>query len=125
MTRTGLTILLVDDDLIYLDVATDALRFLGYDVVSATTGESALAKLQEGGIDLLLTDANLTPSMDGFALATAARAAHPDLPVMYQSGDTALSRLPATAPEGVFIGKPSPLEQLTEAIQSSIGKGIA
>jgi CheY-like chemotaxis protein len=81
------TILVVedDDDVRAYTVAT--LRELGYRVVEAHNGESALALLdkQEQPIRLLITDV-VMPKMSGSELAAVARARQPDLRILYTSG---------------------------------------
>ena len=81
------TILVVedDDDVRAYTVAT--LRELGYRVVEAHDGNSALALLdkQEKPVSLLITDV-VMPKMSGSELAAAARARQPGLRILYTSG---------------------------------------
>ncbi|TZG28718.1 hybrid sensor histidine kinase/response regulator [Sphingomonas montanisoli] len=74
-----------DDDVRAYTVAT--LRELGYRVIEAHDGASALRLLerQEQGVQLLVTDV-VMPAMSGSELAQAARALVPDLLVLYTSG---------------------------------------
>jgi signal transduction histidine kinase len=68
------TILLVDDNQTLIGVARRQLGALGYTVVSATSGPSALAILISGqSIDLLFTDIVMPEGMSGYTLAEAAR----------------------------------------------------
>ena len=64
------TVLLVEDDPALLGLVGDSLRHLGYQVLSASSGQEALrvAERHAGGIDLLLTDVVL-PQLGGHALA--------------------------------------------------------
>ena len=59
------TVLAVDDDPFTIKALERYLCPEGLQVLSATSGESALARLGEGGIDLVILDLNL-PRMDGF-----------------------------------------------------------
>ncbi len=81
------TILVVedDDDVRAYTVAT--LRELGYRVMEAHDGHSALSLLakQEQPIHLLVTDV-VMPVMSGSELAAAARSAQPGLKILYTSG---------------------------------------
>jgi len=119
MTENPRRILLVDDDDLFLDIATEAVKTLGHRVIAAESAEDALAHIGRGDIDLLLTDANLGPETDGFALARLARERRPDLPILYISGDSMISRLPNGAPPGPFISKPAPLDALARAIEDA------
>jgi adenylate cyclase len=58
-------ILAVDDDALNRDMLTRRLDKLGYEVTEAATGREALAKLKDGGFDLVLLDI-LMPDLDGF-----------------------------------------------------------
>ncbi len=58
-------ILVVDDDLDNIKILTETLRFEGYQVDFATTGEEALIKVADKLPDLILLDINLS-GIDGF-----------------------------------------------------------
>jgi adenylate cyclase len=58
-------ILAVDDDDMNRDMLVRRLDKLSYDVAEAATGREALAKLKDGGFDLVLLDI-LMPDLDGF-----------------------------------------------------------
>jgi CheY-like chemotaxis protein len=59
------TVLAVDDDPFILKVLDRYLRPEGMEVVGVGSGESALERLAQGGVDLVILDIHL-PSMDGF-----------------------------------------------------------
>jgi CheY-like chemotaxis protein len=83
----GEIVLLVEDDPLIRVVTAAMLRDLGYQVVEAEVAEAALALLD--GVALMITDLGLG-KMDGLALAAAARARLPFLPVIIASGQAAL-----------------------------------
>jgi CheY-like chemotaxis protein/nitrogen-specific signal transduction histidine kinase len=60
-------ILIVDDEESFRDVLRCALREEGYQLVEATTGTEAIAKLEKVKPDLLLLDLNL-PELDGWGV---------------------------------------------------------
>lgn len=82
-------ILLAEDDPLVRSFATDHLRALGYDVVPASTGPEALARLEQmETVDLLFTDVIMPEGMTGRDLAGQVVAARPGTPVLYASGYT-------------------------------------
>ena len=60
-------VLVVDDDLYIRELYEEILRTEGFTVESATDGEEGLAKLQEGGYDVVLLDV-MMPKMDGLGV---------------------------------------------------------
>jgi sigma-B regulation protein RsbU (phosphoserine phosphatase) len=65
--------LVVDDDPLIRSVLGVFLGARGYGVEHCADGASALARVQAGGVNLVLTDRNM-PGMDGLALSRAIRA---------------------------------------------------
>ena len=75
------TVLMVEDEMLLGNVVADELEEAGYRVLSAMTGEEALALLEGAEpIDLLFTDIRLPGLIDGWHLAEAARRLRPDSP---------------------------------------------
>lgn len=66
-------ILVVDDDPNVCDMVALALEDAGHDVVTAHNGRNALRKIENAGIDLVVSDVNM-PQMDGFVLCREVRA---------------------------------------------------
>lgn len=83
------TILVVEDDDDVRAYTVGILRELGYRVIEAHDGASALRLLGKQGqpIQLLVTDV-VMPEMSGSALADAAREGQPGLKVLFNSGYT-------------------------------------
>jgi CheY-like chemotaxis protein len=81
------SVLLVEDEPLISDIATEALEEQGFAVQAVATAGEALSRLTaDSAIDVLFTDVNLPGGMDGAALAQKARELRPDLPIMYTSG---------------------------------------
>jgi len=70
MTSTASTLLYIDDDEALARLVNRGLTRLGFNVVHAANGEAGLARLQEGGIDVVALDQYM-PGLDG--LETLAR----------------------------------------------------
>ena len=79
-------VLLVDDDAMVRLLLAAHLEDVGYDIVQASDGLDALARLDGGEpVDLLVTDFAM-PGMNGLALIQEARKRLPDLPVLLLTG---------------------------------------
>lgn len=85
--RGSETVLAVDDDPTMLDLLEEVLKPLGYNVLSAASGEEALemASTHQDKIDLLLTDVIL-PGIKGQELAKQLLNSCPDVSVLFMSG---------------------------------------
>jgi len=70
MTSRGVTVLVVDDNLLNLELVTDVLTSAGYTVRQARSAEEALASARASAPDLILLDIGL-PGMDGHAAVRA------------------------------------------------------
>ncbi len=80
-------ILVVDDEPLVRMVAVEILQDLGYSVLEAEDGPSALKILNtRPDIDLLITDVGMPNGMNGRQLADAARIERPDLNVLFVTG---------------------------------------
>ncbi len=81
------SILVVEDDEDVRAHTTATLRDLGYRILEAPNGKSALEMLEaRPEIQLLFTDVGLPGGMNGRQLAEAARLRRPDLKVLYTTG---------------------------------------
>jgi CheY-like chemotaxis protein len=79
------TILCVDDNEQYLSIRKVMLETRGYRVVTCTSGEEALKRFKEGGVDLVLTDL-IMPGLDGSKLVEAIKKLSPQTPAILLSG---------------------------------------
>jgi PAS domain S-box-containing protein len=82
------TILVCEDDADVRAFTVEVLRDLGYRVVEAEDGPTALRMLerQDGAVDLLFTDVVLPSGMTGAMLAEQARSMRPDLKILFTTG---------------------------------------
>ena len=80
-------VLVVEDQPDLRETAVELVSSLGYEVVSAGSGDEALALAESGeSFDLLFTDVVMPGQLDGVELAERLRDIHPDLPVVFTSG---------------------------------------
>ncbi|MBI1405722.1 MAG: response regulator [Caulobacter sp.] len=80
-------ILIIDDDPLLREIASELLTTAGYDCQTAEDGRVGLARLEAGPVDLVLLDM-IMPNMDGVETLTAIRDRWPDLPVAVMSAGT-------------------------------------
>ena len=120
--RQGETILVVEDDPDVLSYASEALKSLGYGVIAAREGASALTVLDTtADISLLLTDMSL-PGLNGPELIEQARDRRPGLPVLCTTGYPAMAILRrGLLTRGVkTVNKPFSLTALAIAVRDAM-----
>jgi PAS domain S-box-containing protein len=81
----GLSVMLVEDNDHVREFACHLLDELGYRVVTASSGEEALERLETEAVDILFSDV-VMPGLSGIELGRLARQRDPDLPVLLASG---------------------------------------
>jgi PAS domain S-box-containing protein len=82
----GETVLVVEDDPDVLKFARAVLEELGYRVLCASDGASALNRLDHECVDALFTDVVMAGGMSGFELARLAKERQPGLKVLFATG---------------------------------------
>jgi signal transduction histidine kinase len=106
-------LLIVDDEEPQMRALCNTLSCEGFSVSGFTSPVSALAALERGAYDLLLTDLQM-PGMDGIALLAAARRIDPDLIGIMMTGhgtiDSAVKAMQAGALD--YIQKPFRLKAM-------------
>lgn len=111
-------ILLVDDDRHLLVTLGDFLRFKGFDVTPARSGEEALAALDNDTPDLIILDIGM-PGMGGIAflkrLEEEGRAEN--LPILVLTGRAAMEEFFAEVKVDAFLSKPCREEELLKKIR--------
>jgi signal transduction histidine kinase len=113
-------VLVVDDDAAVLSTTTAILESIGYSVLQAESGESALELLDlERSIDLLLTDVGMTP-MTGPELARQVERLYPTLPIIFFSGYTGSAGLTAGTSRRRLIRKPFTPTELRRQIEETL-----
>jgi CheY-like chemotaxis protein len=109
------TILVVEDEPLIADVVVWQLEEAGFAVVTASTGDEALALISgPSNFDVLFTDIRMPGRTDGWLLAEKARERHPKLPVIYASGYS--PHQARTVSGSVFLLKPYRANMLLDAL---------
>ena len=112
-------VLVVEDDPAMFEVIRGALEPAGYEVASALDGAAGLARLEQGGVDLVLLDLGL-PDMDGLAWCRAVRAREQAgyLPIIMLTGLVSQADRHAGFAAGAddYVAKPFQLEELHDRV---------
>jgi CheY-like chemotaxis protein len=122
----GETILVVEDETDLRAYTTGALRDLGYRVVEAADGRTALEIVeQHPEIQLLFTDVVLAGGMNGRALADEVARRKPGLPVLFTTGYTsnAIVHHGRLDPGMHLIGKPFTYAELAAKVRRMLDGG--
>jgi len=123
IAKKGETVLLVEDDAAVREVVARNLQRLGYRVLLAADGPSALATFDLGDrVDLLFTDMVMPGGMNGADLAARARATRPGLKVLLTSGYTgpALASQMQQIDGAALLSKPYRMADLAREVRSAI-----
>jgi CheY-like chemotaxis protein len=114
-------ILVVEDEDLLRELATEMLMHFGYDVVAAPDAASAL-RLIDGDPPpaLLFTDVVMPGELDGFALAREAKRRRPGLRVIYATGYA--RRADSEELLGPLLQKPYRAEQLHHVIEKALSE---
>jgi len=123
----SLSVLLVEDEELILDIVQDALEEAGFRVQAVPSSFAALKILSEGVADLagLVTDIRLGEGPSGWDLARHARRDRPDLAVLYMTGDSAADWPVEGVPRSMIVQKPFAVGQIVTAISTMITQSDA
>jgi signal transduction histidine kinase/ActR/RegA family two-component response regulator len=118
----GAHILVVDDLPEQRELASERLRYLGYEVTTCPDGKTAVELVRQQHFDLMMLDMIMDRDMDGLDTYEAIRQIAPSLKVIIASGYTNTERLNKALELGVIdhLRKPYGLEQLSQIIHDAL-----
>ena len=124
MTEPGpplATLLVADDDPAVRQSLERTLTREGYAVVLAPDGQAALERLQEGGVDLVLSDLKM-PGLTGLELLREAKAVAPDVDVILLTAFGTVEEAVRAMKDGAtdFLTKPFQRAQLTKVVRQAL-----
>ena len=112
---------MVDDEEPQRLMLSKILGRAGFEVVTAADGRQALASLEDGTFDLMLTDQRM-PSMDGLELLEQSRQANPGLPVVLMTAHGTVSTAVQAMKRGAadYLTKPFDRDELLLVIEKAL-----
>ncbi|MFZ5771668.1 MAG: PAS domain S-box protein [Thermodesulfobacteriota bacterium] len=113
------TVLLVDDEQLIIDVGTEIIKSLGYEVLTARSGQEALDVYagNRDSIDIVLLDL-VMPGMSGGETFAALKEINPEVRVLLSSGYSINGQASSMLKRGCngFIQKPYNMKDLSQKI---------
>ncbi len=114
-------ILVVDDKVALAETIADGLSDRGYAARATGSAREALAMVQNGLVELLVTDLRM-PEVDGLALVEAARPPDVDIPVIVMTAYGAIDSAVESIRRGAFhyLTKPFKLDELIVFVERAL-----
>ena len=120
--KTGINILVVDDDLDTRELLREVLGEEGYRVVTSGSGEEALAAGKQECFDVIISDMRLGPSLNGLDVLRAYKSIQPESEVIlitaFGSMETAIEAVKAGAFD--YLSKPFKIEEVLLQVQRAL-----
>ena len=113
-------VLLVDDELEFLESLRKVLSRRGMEVVTASDGARALNVLSQRHVDVVVTDVKM-PGIDGVKLLSLVKKQHPEVEILLLTGHADVGSAVSGLKEGAFdyLLKPQDPEELTRLIRDA------
>lgn len=118
-------VMVVDDETGVRDLLRETLSAAGYEVIVCENGARAMARLEEGTVDLLITDL-VMPAQEGVETIAQVRREYPQLKIMAISGFSGGEYLRMAKVRGAneTLAKPLDLTLLMERVRALTRRGI-
>ena len=114
-------VLLIEDDPEVRIALVDQLCEHGYDADGLANAEDALVLLGAGQVpDVLVTDINLGPGLNGLDLAGTAQCRHPDVGIVFITGEDRLPPGHGLGPHEQLLRKPFTAASLVASIRRAL-----
>lgn len=115
-------LLLVDDEVDFLESASKALTRRGFVVEGASDGETALELMDRREYDVAVIDVKM-PGIDGIELFHEIQRKFPSLPVIILTGHGTVQQAFETSKKGLhdYLAKPCEMEKLAEICRAAVG----
>jgi DNA-binding NtrC family response regulator len=116
----SIRLLVVDDEVDFLESLSERLSLKGFHVTTATDGQAALEAAQEGKFDIAIVDLRM-PGMDGKEVLKTLKEKHEWIEVIILTGYGSIDSAVETTKLGAhsYLEKPYDFEQLVNAIKDA------
>jgi DNA-binding NtrC family response regulator len=116
-------VLLVDDEVAFLDTLSERMRTRGMEVATSSSGVEALKRVEKESYDVIILDL-MMPGVDGLETLKILKEKKPDLQVILLTGQATVEKGIEAMKLGAmdFLEKPADLSQLTEKIKKAQAK---
>ncbi|BCS89798.1 response regulator [Pseudodesulfovibrio sediminis] len=116
-------VLLIDDEVEFLEALSERMELRGMDVVTAENAQKAVAALDSGEYDAIVLDLQM-PDMNGIDMLKIIKESHPEMQVILLTGKATLEAGVKAMKLGAmdFMEKPADIDSLTEKIKKAQAK---
>lgn len=116
-SQNKIKLLLVDDEIKFLKSIAKRLALKSFDVITASSGEEAIASAEKGFFDVAVVDFQM-PGMDGAQVLKALKDKHKYLEIIMLTGHATVDSAVACTKLGAFkyLEKPYAFDKLVETI---------
>ena len=118
--QNKIKLLLVDDEIDFLQSITERLVLKDFNVVAASSGREAIAATEKGLFDVAVVDFQM-PGMDGSQLLALLKKKHKYLEIIILTGNATIDSAVECTKLGTFkyLEKPYDFEKLVEVIKDA------
>jgi DNA-binding NtrC family response regulator len=118
--QNKIKLLLVDDEMNFLQVIAERLALKGFDVIVATNGREAVASAEKDLFDVAVVDFQMS-GMDGTQILKALKERHKYLEIIMLTGHATIDSAVECTKFGAFkyLEKPYDFEKLVEVIKDA------
>ena len=116
-------VLVVDDNLEMARTLCDGLGDHGYRALAVSSGAEAIARLEAGGVDAVVTDLRM-PNVDGLAVLESSRRLEPGRPVIIMTAFSAIDSAVESIRRGAnhYLTKPFKQDELLIFLDRALGE---
>lgn len=118
--RTPPIVLVVEDEVLMRALISDELRAQGFKVLEASSGDDAIAVLDNVRVNLLFVDVHLPGARNGLDVARHVQARGMPVQIILTSGQSEAGTIPDLDALGVFIRKPYLISRVLPLISRSL-----
>jgi DNA-binding NtrC family response regulator len=119
-TENTIKILLVDDEVKFLQAVSQRLSIKGFDVTTASNGESAVEAANKGGFDVAVLDLQM-PGTDGAQVLKILKQNHKFIEIIMLTGHATVDSAVECTKLGAFkyLEKPYDFDKLVDALKEA------